>query len=118
MLGLLATVATLTATPAWRPDVNAAERFARTRRGSVTFAVRTECGEWGRGQDHAVPSASVIKAMLLVAELRRGDVRDRPLTAGQRALLSPMIRRSDDAAATRVLGLVGGARLQEDAKRW
>jgi beta-lactamase class A len=115
MLALLATIA---AAPAWRPDVNAAERFARTRRGTVTFAVRTECGEWGRGQDPAVPSASVLKAMLLVAELQRADVRDRPLTAGQQALLSPMIRRSDNTAATRVLGLVGGARLQRDAQRW
>jgi hypothetical protein len=103
MLGLLATAATLAAhaaapVPAWRPDVDAAERFARTRRGTVTFAVRTECGAWGRRQDRAVPSASVLKAMLLVAELQRADLRDRPLTAGQRSLLSPMIRRSDNAA--------------------
>jgi hypothetical protein len=121
MLGLLATAATLatgSAAPAWRPDVDTAERFARTRRGAVSFAVRTECGAWGHDQDRAVPSASVLKAMLLVAELQRTDVRDRPLTAGQKALLSPMIRRSDNGAATRVLGLVGGARLQDDAKRW
>ena len=118
MLGLLATAATLATTPAWRPDVEAADAFARTRRGVVSFAVRTECDAWGRRQDVAVPSASVLKAMLLVAELQRPDVRDRPLTAGQKALLSPMIRRSDNAAATRVLGLVGGARLQRDAARW
>jgi beta-lactamase class A len=118
MLALLATLAATAAAPAWHPDVEAAEAFAHTRRGQVSFAVRTECGAWGRRQDRAVPSASVIKAMVLVAELQRGDVRDRPLTAGQKALLSPMIRRSDNTAATRVLGLVGPARLQRDAQHW
>ncbi|HEY6760159.1 MAG TPA: serine hydrolase [Baekduia sp.] len=124
MLAALATTAALAlpthgAAPAWQPGVLSAERFARARRGQVSFAVRTECGAWGRRQDRTVPSASVIKAMLLVAYLQRGSVRDAPLSAGQRALLSPMIRRSDNAAATRVLALVGGApRLQRDAERW
>jgi len=119
LLGLLATAALATAAaPAWHPDATAAEAFAATRRGTTSFAVRTECGEWGRRQDRAVPSASVLKAMLLVAELRRADVRDRPLTRAEKALLSPMIRRSDNAAATRVLGLVGGARLTKDARIW
>lgn len=120
MLGLLATaaLATATATPAWHPDTTAAEAFAATRRGTTSFAVRTECGEWGRRQDAHVPSASVLKAMLLVAELRRADVRDRALTTQEKALLSPMIRRSDNDAATRVLGLVGGARLTRDARIW
>jgi beta-lactamase class A len=104
--------------PAWQPGVLAAEAYARTRRGQVSFAVRTECGEWGRRQDRAVPSASVLKAMLLVAELQRGDVRDRALTRGEKALLNPMIRRSDNDAATRVLALVGPQRLQQDAQRW
>jgi hypothetical protein len=65
-----------------------------------------------------VPSASVIKAMLLVAYLQRGGVRDRALSPAQRALLAPMIRRSDNGAATRVLAVVGAARLQRDAVRW
>jgi hypothetical protein len=56
--------------------------------------------------------------MLLVAELQRGDVRDRALTPGEKALLDPMIRRSDNDAATRVLALVGAQRLQHDARRW
>jgi beta-lactamase class A len=103
----------------WQPGILAAERYAEGRRGAISFAVRTECGGWGRRQDRAVPSASVLKAMLLLAYLQRGDVRARPLTREQRALLDPMIRRSDNDAATRVLALVGGAQhLQHDASGW
>jgi hypothetical protein len=103
----------------WQPGVLAAERYARGRRGEVSFAVRTACGAWGRRQDRAVPSASVLKAMLLLAYLQRPAVRSAPLGPRQRALLDPMIRRSDNAAATRVLALDGGAqRLQHDAGRW
>lgn len=99
--------------------MRAAERYAEGRRGAVSFAVRTECGEWGRRQDRAAPSASVLKVMLLLAYLQRPAVRNRPLGAQQRALLGPMIRWSDSAAATRVLALDGGAqRLQHDAARW
>jgi hypothetical protein len=121
MLAALTTSAVLAAaghTPAWQPGVLAAEAFARTRRGTVTFAVRSDCGAWGRRQDVAVSSASVLKAMLLVAYLRRDGVRDRPLSAGQRALLAPMIRRSDNAAATRILARVGPVHLQRAARRW
>jgi hypothetical protein len=119
MLALLATTATLAAaTPAWQPGVLAAESYARTRRGQVSFTVRTECGTWGRRQDQAVQSASVLKAMLLVAYLQRGAVRTRLLTPAQKALLSPMIRRSDNIAATRVLSLISPERLQRDARRW
>ncbi|MGI8606986.1 MAG: serine hydrolase [Gaiellaceae bacterium] len=54
-----------------------------------------------------MPSASVLKAMLLVAYLNRASVRDREIRDADRALLGPMIRRSDNATASRVLGLVG-----------
>jgi beta-lactamase class A len=118
MLGLLVTTAALASAPAWHPDVGAADAYAATRGGTTSFAVRTTCGAWGRRQDHAVPSASVIKAMLLVAELRRADVRHRALTRREKALLSPMIRRSDNAAASRVLALVGATRLRRDAQLW
>jgi beta-lactamase class A len=114
LLALLATTAAL----AWQPGVNDAEAFARTRRGAVSFAVRTECGAWGRRQDAHVPSASVLKAMLLVAYLQRGNVRDAPLAASQKALLGPMVRRSDNRAASKVFTIVGARRLQQDAERW
>ena len=59
----------------------------------ITFHVRTERGRWSLDADHAVPSASVIKAMLMVAYLDRPGVRDRALTRADHALLDPMIRR-------------------------
>jgi Beta-lactamase enzyme family len=44
-------------------------------------------------------------------------VRNRPLSAGDRALLARMIRRSDNAAAGRVLGIVGPGGLRALARR-
>ena len=55
--------------------------------------------------------------MLLVAYLDLPSVRARPLTPGDRALLAPMIRRSDNAAAGSVLGIVGPNRLRGLARR-
>ena len=69
------------------------------------------------GVRRAVPSASVLKAMLLVAYLRRPDVRGRPLHGDERALLGPMIRRSDNAAASRVCNIVGTGGLARLARR-
>jgi hypothetical protein len=43
--------------------------------------------------------------MLLVAYLKR--VRNRPLRRADRALLAPMVRRSDNTTATRIRNLVG-----------
>jgi hypothetical protein len=55
--------------------------------------------------------------MLLVAYLRRPDVRDRPLRKADRALLEPMIRWSDNVAATRVRDIVGNGGLVRLAHR-
>jgi Beta-lactamase enzyme family len=55
--------------------------------------------------------------MLMVAYLDRRDVRDRNLTDADRALLDPMIRRSDNVAATRVRDLVGNGALHRLARR-
>src|SRR4051794_33214095 len=77
-----------------------ARAWAGHRHGRVSFAVvdshrRLRGIESGR----RFPSASVIKAMLLVAELeRRGD---EALTHTERRLLGPMIRRSSNTAARR-----------------
>lgn len=51
--------------------------------------------------------ASLFKVMALAAYLRQGSVRDRALTEGERDLLGPMIRRSDNGAATRVRDMLG-----------
>jgi beta-lactamase family protein len=93
--------------PRWRPDITAAARYARSRAGDVSFAVRTRRRVDGRGLDRQFRSASVIKAMLMITYLRRDDVRGRALTAGERALLEPMIRSSDNDAATEVQNIVG-----------
>ena len=93
----------------WRPDVRAAARWAQQRAGTVAFAVRTGERLYGRGLDRRFRSASVIKAMFLVTYLRQPGVRSRPLRSSDRALLDPMIRRSDNIAATRVRNLVGNA---------
>jgi hypothetical protein len=55
--------------------------------------------------------------MLLVAYLRKTSVRHRALSDYERGLLGPMIRRSDNAAASTVLGLVGRAGLMRLAER-
>jgi beta-lactamase class A len=95
--------------PGWRPGVAAARRYAVARPGVVAFAVRTEARFWGFRADRVYPSASVLKAMLLAAYLRHA--RSRPLRADERALLAPMIRRSDNAAATRIRDRLGNAAL-------
>ena len=99
------------APPTWKSRMAAAERSAHTRSGTITFAVVDEAGRLhGYHARDVAPSASVLKAMLLVAYLRRADVRGRDLEQWERDLFAPMIRRSDNAAATRMVGLVGGAR--------
>jgi hypothetical protein len=92
----------------WRPDVERARDYARQRTGDVRFAIVDPEGRrrdlhGGRG----APMASTAKVMLLAAYLRQGSVRDRSLHESDRGLLGPMIRRSDNAAATRVRDIVG-----------
>jgi hypothetical protein len=65
----------------WAPDVDGAREYAQSRQGEISFHVRTERGRWSCDADRAVPSASVVKAMLMAAYLNRRDVRDRPLTS-------------------------------------
>jgi hypothetical protein len=102
---------------AWHPDVAAAVRYAQTRAGQVRFAVRTRGHVWGYRRTEGVHSASVVKALLLVAYLDDPRVRDRPLTAADHRLIDPMIRRSDNAAATKVLAFVGARRVRKAAER-
>jgi hypothetical protein len=62
-------------------------------------------------------SASLVKAMLLVAYLDRRDVRRRKLHPGERHLLGPMVRVSDNDAATAVYDRVGMGGLSRLAHR-
>lgn len=101
--------------PRWHPDVATARRYAARRAGEVAFAVIDPRGRMrGYRTGAAAPLASVFKAMLLVAHLRTRD--GERLSAGDRALLARMIRRSDDVAATRVRDLLGRARIERLAR--
>ncbi|MEA2215794.1 MAG: hypothetical protein QOK19_1355 [Solirubrobacteraceae bacterium] len=101
----------------WRPHLRAAGAYARGRRGDIAFAVRYAGFFAGYRPDHREWSASVLKAMLLVSYLDRPNVAKRPLSARERALLTPMITRSDDAAANTVDTIVGSAGLRATAAR-
>jgi hypothetical protein len=77
-----------------------AERYARARKGSIAFATLDEHGRMlGINRTVRYPSASLVKAMLLVAVLRKGEP-----SAATRALLGPMITASDNKAALRIYG--------------
>ncbi len=109
----------LTATPTaragipdtgWTPDVPGAVEYADRRQGAVSFAVIDENGRLhGHGVASTSPAASVFKVMLMVAYLRQPSVRHRDLREADRDLLAPMIRWSDNAAATLIRDLVGAA---------
>jgi hypothetical protein len=115
----LAVHATAPATPPpqWKPQMAAARAYAGSRAGDVSFAVRTQRRAWSWRGTTTYRSASVVKAMLLVAYLRRPDVRGRPLRADERALLDPMVRRSDNDAATAIHARVGVAGLAALGRR-
>jgi Beta-lactamase enzyme family len=121
LLGPAVLVALLTATPsataAWRPGVRAAVAYAKHRAGEVAFAVRTDHRLWGYRRTWGVHSASVVKALLLVAYLDDPRVRKRRLTAADHRLIDSMIRSSNNAAATKVLAFVGAGRVQATARR-
>ncbi len=119
-IAAVAVLAGLAATPAahaWTPDVASARAYAQQRVGDVSFAVRTEGSLYGFRGRRSVRSASVVKAMLMVAYLNHRTVRRRRLRATDRALLSPMIRRSDNGAASRVRNFVGNTALARLARR-
>ncbi len=102
----------------WNARVHDAAAFARGRAGSVSFAVVDERGRihgFHRGTRYS--SASLVKAMLLVAYLNRGGVKRRHLHASDRRLLGPMIRVSDNDAASAVYSQVGPGGLQRLARR-
>ena len=101
----------------WAPAMGAARQYARGRRGRIAFAVRTPTRAWHWHGADRFPSASVLKAMLLVAYLRRSDVRSRPLARAERERLDRMIRRSEDPPANRLFGIVGVDGLQRLARR-
>jgi hypothetical protein len=102
---------------AWRPGLEAAREYATRRVGTISFAVRTRHRLYRSDAYRVYRSASVVKAMLMVAYLNHPAVRGRRLNATDRGLLDPMIRRSDNVAASRVRDFVGNAALDRLADR-
>src|SRR3954468_13254890 len=80
----------------WKPHVRSAVRYAHSRAGHISFQVRNGGRKWGFRSRSVVRSASVVKAMLLVAYLNQGSVRHRRLSEEDRELIDPMIERSDN----------------------
>jgi beta-lactamase class A len=117
LAAVVALVLPASASAAWKPHVHDAARWAAARHGSVAFAVRVPGHAWGWHARRTFPSASVLKAMLLVSYLNKRSVRGRALHHDERRLLSPMIRRSDNAAANVMVGRVGAGGLRALARR-
>lgn len=109
----------------WPPDpypardrVAAAVELAASAPGPAAFAVfDAESGLRGYATDERFSSASVSKALLLAAELRRLAREDEPLDGGTRELLDAMIRFSDNSAASAVYARVGDGGMAEAAER-
>jgi len=101
----------------WRPGLEQARDYAATRAGTISFAVRTRHRLYRSDAYRSYPSASVVKAMLMVAYLNHDSVRRRPLRDGDEALLAPMIRWSDNVAATQIRNYVGNGALEHLARR-
>jgi hypothetical protein len=97
--------------PPVTPTVSAmrrAWRFARRRGGQVSLAVVDSSGRVrSRDGGRLYVSASVVKAMLLVAELRRLHEQGLPLDPVTEELLEAMITFSDNDAADAIYGRVG-----------
>ncbi len=100
---------------AWPPDIEKAERYARSRQGSVSLAVIGPSG--GRHRSRAftgVPAASVIKVMFMAAYLRTAHGRE--LTQADKKLLYPMITRSANEPATQIANMLGPRRIYRLAR--
>lgn len=97
--------------------VRRAQRFA-AERGDVSFAViDRSLGLRGYDYERQFSSASVSKALLLAAELRRLQSEGLPLDSETKALLEPMVTYSDNRAADAVYARVGDEGLEQVAER-
>ena len=99
-----------------RARVAAARRYLAKRAGVESFALIDSRGRvYGWAPRRPYVSASVTKAMLLVAYLRA--IGRRAPDASERALLEPMIEMSDNDRADDVYARVGDAGLLSVARR-
>jgi hypothetical protein len=97
--------------------IAAATRYLNGRAGYTSFAVIDSEGRMSGSHLHRTfVSASVVKAMLLVADLRQLAAEHRGLDSS-RSLLEPMIHVSDNNAATAIWERVRDPRLRTLARR-
>lgn len=97
-------------------DADRARRYVDARAGSVSFAAVDSRGRI-RSADGNRPyvSASIVKAMLLAAELRRLDAEGAALDPATEGALRAMITYSDNDAADTIYHRVGDTGLTEVA---
>lgn len=94
-----------------------AVRIAKSRAGTVSFAAIGPAGATVAFRpERPFFAASVAKAMLLVAELRRLERESQPLDARTRALLEAMITFSDNDTAEAIYERVGDTGWNEVAE--
>jgi len=99
------------------PAKSAAVRYLSRRGGYTAYAVVDSQGRLtGRHLYRTFVSASLVKAMLLVADLRKLAARHHGLDPTRKALLEPMIKFSDNAAATAIFSLDGEGPLRALAR--
>jgi len=116
-LVLGAPVASADAASCWGGRVTRAAAFARAREGRVAFALIDPDGRLHqRGGGASFRTASLLKPLLLATYLRRPGVRRRSLTRSERALLDPMIQRSDNDAASDILGRLSASSIARTAR--
>jgi Beta-lactamase enzyme family len=97
--------------------MRAAWRYARWRGGQVSLAViDTEGRLRGRDGGRRYVSASVVKAMLLAAELSRLRRERLPLDSATADLLKAMITHSDNDSADAIYARVGDTGMHEVAR--
>jgi beta-lactamase class A len=95
-----------------RRRIGEAAKYLNARTGRKAFAVVSSEGRvYGQNIHRTFVSASVVKAMLLVAYLRMVAADHRDLTSSDRSILDPMIEVSDNSAATQAWEIVGNERL-------
>lgn len=98
--------------------LHAARRYAAGRTGRVSFAVTSPTGATsGRALEQPFTSASVVKALILVAYLNRLEEQGRAPTPPERDRLAAMIRTSDNDSATAIFRRLGPAAIRDLAAR-
>jgi len=101
-----------------RRGVAEAKRWLASREGETAFAVVSDRGKLaGRAASRSFDSASLTKAMILVAFLRGLEANKTEPTESERLSLGYMIRLSDNASADSIYARVGDEALRDLAKR-